>query len=295
MSPDMDYALAEREAAEIEGRRPKPARHRAMGLRHIYGAAMTVGLGALLFFLILPTVLVIPMSLGSADYLEFPPKGITFKWYVRYLTDPDWIAATLFSLKIALVTTATATIIGTLAAIALVRGDLPGKAVLQAVTISPMIVPHIVIAVSVFVAFAPLKLSGNFVGFLIAHTMLAVPYVVLTVTASLQRFDTTLELAALNCGAGRSRAFFSVVLPGIAPGVSSGAVFAFLASFDEATVAFFLSGIEGKTITRKMFEDIDFNLTPVVAAVSTIMVLVSLLVMGGLTLFQKHQKAPSRN
>lgn len=294
MSPDMNYALAEREAAEIEDRIPKHARPQEVGLRYVFGIATIVGLAALLFFLILPTVLVIPMSLGSANYLEFPPRGITFKWYVQFLTDPDWIVATLFSLKIAAATTVSATIIGTLAAIALVRGDLPGKALLQAVTISPMIVPHIVIAVSVFVAFAPLKLSGNFVGFLIAHTMLAVPYVVLTVTASLQRFDTTLELAALNCGAGRSRAFFSVVLPGIAPGVSSGAVFAFLASFDEATVAFFLSGIEGKTITRKMFEDIDFNLTPVVAAVSTMLVLVSLLVMGGLTLFQKLDRAASR-
>lgn len=294
MSPDMNYALAEREAKlGREGRRGVTQRP-MLGLQHIYIAAMIVILAMLLFFLILPTILVIPMSLGSADYLEFPPKGVTLKWYLQYLTDPDWIAATLFSLKIAASTTVCATLIGTLAALALVRGDLPGKALLQAVTISPMIVPHIVIAVSVFVAFAPIKLSGNFLGFLIAHTMLAVPYVVLTVMASLQRFDTTLELAALNCGASRPRAFLSVVLPGILPGVMTGAVFAFLASFDEATVAFFLSGIEGKTITRKMFEDIDFNLTPVVAAVSTMLVLVSLLVMGGLTLLQKQQKAARR-
>jgi len=290
----MNFALAEREATELGAREPNHVARLDRIIRLVGIGAATAVLALLLFFLILPTVLVIPMSLGTADYLEFPPKGITLKWYVQYVTDPDWIAATLFSLKIAAATTASATIVGTLAAIALVRGDLPGKALLQAVTISPMIVPHIVIAVAVFVAFAPLKLSGSFVGFLIAHTMLAVPYVVVTVTASLQRFDTTLELAALNCGASRVRAFFSVVLPGIAPGVSTGAVFAFLASFDEATVAFFLSGIEGKTITRKMFEDIDFNLTPVVAAVSTMLVLVSLLVMGGLTLFQKRHKTISR-
>jgi mannopine transport system permease protein len=294
VSPDMNYALAEREAADPDARGLQPSIRPQFGLRYIAAAATTVVMAALLFFLILPTLLVIPMSLGSANYLEFPPRGLTLKWYVQYLTDPDWIAATIFSLKIAAATTISATIVGTLAAIALVRGDLPGKTILQAVTISPMIVPHIVIAVAVFVAFAPLKLSGNFAGFLIAHTILAVPYVVLTVVASLQRFDTTLELAALNCGASRPRAFFSVVLPGIAPGVSTGAVFAFLASFDEATVAFFLSGIEGKTITRKMFEDIDFNLTPVVAAVSTMLVLVSLLVMGGLTLFHKRQTATSR-
>jgi mannopine transport system permease protein len=111
--------------------------------------------------------------------------------------------------------------------------------------------------------------------------MLSVPYVMLTVSAALQRFDPALELAALNCGASRAQSFWHVVLPDIAPGVAAGAVFAFLASFDEATVAFFISGIEGKTITRKLFEDIDYNLTPVIAAVSTVMVVVSLVLMGG--------------
>src|SRR5205823_48056 len=123
--------------------------------------------------------------------------------------------------------------------------------------------------------------TGNFVGFAIAHTMLSVPYVMLTVSAALQRIDPALELAALNCGASRAQAFWHVVLPNIAPGVAAGAVFAFLASFDEATVAFFISGVEGKTITRKLFEDIDYNLTPIVAAAATVMVVLSLVLMGG--------------
>jgi mannopine transport system permease protein len=171
-------------------------------------------------------------------------------------------------------------VIGTLAAIALVRGRLPGGQVLHALTLSPLVVPHIVIAVALYLVFAPLGLTGNFRGFLIAHTMLSVPYVVITVSASLRGFDPVLELAALNCGASRPRAFFTVVLPNIMPGVAAGAVFAFLASFDEATVAFFISGIDGKTITRKFFEDIDYNLTPVIAAVSTVMVVLSLALMG---------------
>ena len=146
--------------------------------------------------------------------------------------------------------------------------------------LSPLIIPHIIIAIALYLVFAPLRLTGNFFGFLVAHTMLAVPYVVITVSAALQRFDPTLELAALNCGASRPRAFFSVILPNIAPGVAAGAVFAFVSSFDEATVAFFISGIEGKTITRKLFEDIDHDLTPVIAVVSTVLVAVSLLLMG---------------
>jgi len=248
-----------------------------------------LGLGAILLFLILPTLIVVPMSLGTSPYIEFPPKGLTGQWYVAYFNDAGWIDATLFSLQVALATTLAATTIGTLAALALVRGALPGKAAIQALTLSPMVVPHVVLAVALYLVFAPLRLTGNLVGFLIAHTMLAVPFVVLTVAAALQRFDIRLELAALNCGASRLRAFVSVVLPNIASGVAAGGVFAFLASFDEATVAFFISGVEGKTLTRKMFEDIDFNLTPVIAAVSTVMVAVSLLLMAGL-----HQLRPSQ-
>ncbi|MGO4741605.1 ABC transporter permease [Bosea sp. 2KB_26] len=237
--------------------------------------------GLVLAFLLLPTLLVVPMSLGEASYIQFPPRGLTLKWYQAYFADTDWMSATWFSLRIAFATTLTATVIGTLAAFALIRGNLPGARALQALTLAPLIVPHIVLAVALYLVFAPIGLTGNFLGFAVAHTMLSVPYVMLTVTAALQRLDPALELAALNCGASRAQAFWHVVLPNIAPGVAAGAVFAFLASFDEATVAFFISGIEGKTITRKLFEDIDYNLTPVIAAASTVMVVLSLVLMGG--------------
>ncbi|MET0707694.1 MAG: ABC transporter permease [Tardiphaga sp.] len=246
--------------------------------------------GAVVFFLILPTLVVIPVSFGSASYIQFPPRGFTLKWYLDYFRDPDWMAATWFSLKIAVSTTIAATVIGTLGALAMVRGRLPGKELVQVLTLSPMVVPHIVMAVSIYLVFAPIGLTGNFFGFLVAHTMLSVPYVVITVSAVLQRFDATLELAALNCGATRTQAFFWVVLPNILPGVAAGAVFAFLASFDEATVAFFISDVGGKTITRKMFEDIDFNLTPVIAAVSTVIMLVSLGLMSGVHLVQSRRQ-----
>ncbi|MET4036647.1 MULTISPECIES: ABC transporter permease [unclassified Bradyrhizobium] len=237
--------------------------------------------GLVLIFLLLPTLIVIPMSLGQASYIQFPPQGLTLKWYRAYFANAEWMSATWFSLRIALATTASATVIGTLASFAVVRGNLPGARALQALTLAPLIVPHIVLAVALYLVFAPLGLTGNFAGFAIAHTMLSVPYVVLTVSAALQRIDPALELAALNCGATRAQAFWHVVLPNIAPGVAAGAVFAFLASFDEATVAFFISGVEGKTITRKLFEDIDYNLTPIIAAVATVMVVLSLVLMGG--------------
>jgi mannopine transport system permease protein len=246
--------------------------------------------GLILFFLVLPTLLVIPISLNEASYIEFPPKALTLHWYAEYLSDPDWRAATFFSLEIAVATTLVATVVGTLAAIGLVRGDLPGKGFLEAICLGPMIVPHVVFGVALYLVFSPLRLTGNFFGFLVAHSVLSVPYVVLTVTAALERFDPSLELAALNCGAGKFHAFFSVVLPNITPSVAAAAVFAFLASFDEATVAFFISDTGGKTISRKMFEDIDFNLTPVIAAVSTLLVAASLLMMGAIELLAKRQQ-----
>ncbi|MDK1378274.1 MULTISPECIES: ABC transporter permease [unclassified Sinorhizobium] len=256
---------------------------------HVLGKlAAGAVIGLILFFLILPTLIVIPISFNSAPYIEFPPSGLTLKWYSEFFSDPDWMAAMLFSLRIAFFTTISATIIGTLAAIALVRGDLPGKSLVLGLALSPLIVPHIIMAIALYLFFAPLRLTGNFFGFLLAHTMLTIPYVVIAVSASLQRFDPVLEMAALNCGANRGRAFFEIVLPHITPGVVTGAVFAFVSSFDEATVAFFISGIEGKTITRKLFEDIDFNLTPVIAVVSTIIVAISIILMGAIRLAQNR-------
>lgn len=269
--------------------------HYAAAAFHVFAKAfgmITLGvvIGCVLFFLLLPTLIVIPMSLSEMDYIEFPPSGLSLKWYHAYFSDPDWMAATWFSLKIALATTATATVTGTMAALAIVRGRLPFRSALQALALGPMIVPHIVLGVALYLVFSPLQLTGNFFGFLIAHTVLATPYVIITVTAALQRFDPALELAALNCGANRFQAFVLVVLPNIAPGVAAGAVFAFLASFDEATVAFFISDIGGKSIGRKMFEDIDFNLTPVIAAVSTVLVAVSLLLMGAIHLANAQKR-----
>ncbi|KAB2846483.1 MAG: ABC transporter permease [Hyphomicrobiaceae bacterium] len=233
-----------------------------------------------LVFLVLPSLFVIPMSLGEDPFIAFPPKGLTLKWYREFFSAADWLRATGFSLSIAVGTTVIATVIGTLASIALERGTLPGAKLIETVSLAPLILPHIVLAIGLYLVFAPIGLTGNFAGFVIAHTLLSVPYVVITVTAALRRVDPLLELAALNCGASRSRAFLWVVLPDIAPSVAGGAVFAFLASFDEATVAFFISGVEGKTITRKLFEDIDYNLTPVIAAASTIMMLLAFLLMG---------------
>ena len=143
--------------------------------------------GLVLVFLVLPSLIVIPMSLGEASYIAFPPSGFTLKWYQAFLTDADWIRATWFSVGIALATTIAATLIGTLASIALVRGTLPGAKFVETVTLAPLILPHVVLAIGFYLVFAPVGLTGNFTGFVLAHTLLSVPYVVITVMAALRR------------------------------------------------------------------------------------------------------------
>jgi mannopine transport system permease protein len=234
----------------------------------------------ILGFMILPTLLVVPMSFSSTSYLRFPPSGLSLRWYEAYLSDPDWINATLFSLKIAALTTLASVVVGTMAAVALARGSLPGPEAINALVLAPLVVPHIVVAIAVYLQFAPLHLTGTTLGFALIHTALSVPYVVVIVSAALNRIDFSLEMAALSLGASRLRTFIEVTMPLIAPAMAAGAVFAFLGSFDETIVSFFISGVENKTLTRKLFEDIDFNLSPIIAAVSTIIVVATVALMG---------------
>lgn len=235
--------------------------------------------GAILFFLITPTLLIVPVSFSGGLTFSFPPESLSLRWYEAFLNDPEWIAATLFSLGNAVITAIASTIIGTAASLALVRGRLWGKSTLEALLLAPLIVPPIIVAIGVYLQFAPLGLLGTRLGFSLVHTALAVPYVILVVSAALQRLPPSLEMAGLNLGASRFRCFVEISLPLIAPSILAGAVFAFLASFDESVVSFFISGIENKSITRKMFEDIEFSISPVIAAASTLIVVASISLM----------------
>ena len=232
-----------------------------------------------LAFLILPSILIVPMSLGSADHLEFPPSGLSLRWYEEYLADPAWTRPTAFSFQIAVLTTVLATVVGTMAALALVRGEIRGKSLVNAAIIAPLIVPLIVYAVAVLLLFSPLRWTGTLHGFVLAHAALATPYVVLLVGAALYRTDPNLELAAMSLGASRSRAILKVTLPLIGPAILAGAVFAFLASFDDATVSFFISGLTDKSLPRKLFENIEFSISPIVAVVSTMLTVVSIVLI----------------
>jgi mannopine transport system permease protein len=213
--------------------------------------------------------------------MRFPPNGFSLRWYGEYFGDQDWINATLFSLEAGVIATLCATVIGTMLALALVRGRLPGKGLVELLVIGPVIVPHIALAVAMFLVFEQLRLTGTLLGFAMAHTILALPFVVFTVLAALYRFDADLERAALSCGAGPFQTFRHITLPMIAPGVISAALFAFIISFDEAVVSFFISNLDRKTLPRKMFEDIDYNISPTLAAVATMLTLLTILALVG--------------
>ncbi|WP_458094527.1 ABC transporter permease [Roseomonas sp. WA12] len=233
--------------------------------------ALNAAAYAVTVFLLLPTLIIAPMSVGPERLLSFPPKGFSLRWYAAYFEDGEWIRATLFSAEAGVISAICATVVGTMLALALVRGRLPGKGLIELLVIGPVIVPHIALAVAMFLVFEQLRLTGSLLGFAMAHTVLALPFVVFTVLAALYRFDAELERAALSCGAGAFRTFRHVTLPLIAPGLVSAALFAFIISFDEAVVSFFISDLDRKTLPRKMFEDIDFNISPTLAAVATML------------------------
>jgi mannopine transport system permease protein len=262
------------------------ATNRRLGDFAFYGVAC-----AILAFLILPSLLVVPMSFSATTFLRFPPSGFSLRWYEAYFSDPGWVDATLFSLQIAFITTIFSAVIGTMAAFSLVRGRLPAKDMISALLLAPLIVPHVIVAIAVYFQFAPLGLVGTRLGFVLIHTALAVPYVVLVVSAALQRVPPSLEMAGLNLGATRLRCFQAITLPLIAPSIAAGSVFAFLASFDETVVSFFISGVDHKTVTRKMLEDIEFNLSPLIAAASTLFVTATVVLMWAGTQARKVARA----
>ena len=230
--------------------------------------------GAVLAFLVAPSVIVVGMSFSGARFLEFPPRALSLRWYRAYWSDAAWIDATVRSLEVALLVTGLAVIIGTLASVAVVGRGVRGRAALRALIVSPLVVPSIVLALGIYSVYAPWRLTGTMVGLVAAHTVLALPFVLLNVSAVLYKLDVNLERAARISGAGPVRAFVFVVLPLVWPGIASGSIFAFLTSFDEIVIAMFVAG-SAPTLPKVMFEGIQFELNPVVAAVSTQLIVLS--------------------
>jgi putative spermidine/putrescine transport system permease protein len=246
--------------------------------------------GLILAYLVLPILVMVPISFSSGTMLTYPLPGLSLRWYQEFFGSIMWMSAVKNSLIVAHATTLLATTIGTVAAIGLTRADFPLKRLLTAVLISPMVVPIVITAVGVYFFFAQIGLSNTYVGLILAHTALAVPFVIITVTATLQGFDRNMVRAGASLGAHPVTVFFRVTLPLIVPGVISGALFAFATSFDEVVVALFIAGPEQRTLPRQMFAGIRENISPTIAAVATLTLIVSVALLVVVELLRRRSE-----
>lgn len=242
--------------------------------------------GAIYLFLCLPILVIVPMSFNAEAYFTFTramltlqPEGYSLRWYAAFLNDPAWMAALRNSLYIAGLTTVLSVSLGTLAAVGLSRANTPWRSTIMAIMISPLIVPVIITGAGVFFFYSSLGMTGTFTGIVLSHTVLATPFVVLTITATLAGFDRELMAASASLGASSRTTFFRIVVPLIRPGIISGAFFAFIVSFDEVVVVLFLAGSEQQTVPRQMWSGIRDTMQPTILAVASMLLLLSLLLL----------------
>ena len=230
---------------------------------------------AVLAFLLVPIAAIVPLSFSSGSFLAYPLPGWSLRWYHEVLGGGRWLRAIGNSLFVGSVVTALSVLLGTLAALGLMRQRGTWASVVKVVMLSPMIVPVILIAVGSYFFLAPLSLTSTYTGLILAHMVIAVPFVVVPVLTSLELLDPNLARAAAACGATPAATFFRVTLPSIVPAMASGALFAFAASFDDVVVALLIAGPDQRTLPREMFSGLRDSITPALTAVATIMIVFS--------------------
>jgi len=253
--------------------------------------------GLVLFFLIAPIVVLIPLSFNAEPYFTFTQGMLTFKasafstrWYQDIIKNPQWIFSIKNSIIIGFFATILATFFGTLAAWGLSRPQAPFRVPLMGLLISPMIVPLIITAAGMFFFYSKVGLAQTYPGLIMAHTVLGIPFVIITVTATLMGFDQDLIRASASLGANPVTTFRKVVMPLILPGVISGALFALVTSFDEIVVVLFLSGFEQRTIPRQMWVGIREQISPTILAVATILIAVAVALLTTVELLRRRSE-----
>lgn len=244
-----------------------------------------------LLFLMLPILVIVPLSFSHSSFLAYPIHEFSLRWYRNLFASAEWMGALKNSLIVAPFATLLAAVLGTLAALGLCRANFAGKGLLMAFLISPMVAPVIVVAVGMYLFFVDVGLSDSYLGVVFGHAALGAPFVVITVVATLQGFNQNLVRASLSLGASPTRTFFNVTLPLIAPGVISGALFAFATSFDDVVVALFLAGPQQRTLPMQMFSGIRDSISPTIAAVATILIVFSVLMLGTLEWLRSRAEA----
>ena len=253
--------------------------------------------GFVFVFLIAPILVIIPLSFNAEPYftftegmLAFEPEAYSTRWYEDIVNNPQWMFSAGNSVIVAVFATLLASVLGTVAALGLSQSHMPYKPAVMAVLISPMIVPLIISAAGMFFFYSKIGLAQTMPGLILAHAVLGTPFVVITVTATLVGFDHSLTRASENLGAGPTRTFFKIQMPLILPGVISGGLFAFITSFDEVVVVFFLAGFEQRTIPRQMWAGIREQISPTILAVATILVCFSILLLATVELLRRRSE-----
>lgn len=232
-------------------------------------------------YLLMPVLVIVPMSWSESPYLAFPPEGFTMQWYEKFFSDAAWMSSLGHSVMIGLLSALLSVVLGTMGALALVRGKFPFRGAVMGVLLAPMIVPFVIVGLAVYISFLGIGLTQTTLGFVLVHTALGVPYVLINVVVSLSSVDRRLEMAAMNLGATPIGTFFRITLPLILPGMLAGALFAFITSWDEVVVAIFLSGPDITTLPVKMWSGIRVQIDPTIAAISTISLIVILAAFAG--------------
>ncbi|MER8751354.1 ABC transporter permease [Mesorhizobium sp. M1050] len=238
-------------------------------------------------FLLLPVIFIVLLSFGSSRWLAFPPPGWTLKWYQELFADPAWLDAALTSARIATLTAILSVTIGLLASFALVRGQFAGREILRGLLLTPMVLPVVVFAIAIYAFFLRLGLGGTSIGFVIAHTVLALPFAIIPIATALEGFDRSIEDAAIVCGASPIEARLRITLPSIRIGIFSAAIFSFLASWDEVVVAIFMASPSLQTLPVKIWGSLRSDLSPVIAAASSLLVGLTLALMVLTALLQR--------
>ena len=236
----------------------------------VWRGLLLVFCGLVAIWLVAPSLIVIPLSFTDRPSFVFPPTGWSTQWYVNFFTDPSWLWSLEASIRVGLLVAVVATVCGTAAAVAFSRTRFFGDQGLRALLLSPMIVPVIVVSIGIYAIYLRLNLLGTTLGFVVAHSVLALPFVIIPVSASLQGFDRRLEDAAAICGASKWTTFRTITLPQVAPGVLSGALFAFATSFDEVVLSLFIQSPYLQTLPVRMYSSITRDTDPTIAAAATV-------------------------
>lgn len=246
---------------------------------------------ALVFlFLIAPILAIMPLSFNSETFFSYPMPGLSLKWYDDFFNNARWQLALKNSVIVGVAVTIFATALGTLAALGLSRAYFKGRDTMMSLLISPMVVPVIISAVGMYFFYTWMGLSNSLPGLILGHTALATPFVVIVVTATLSGFDHTLTRAGANLGAPPQTVFFKIILPLILPGVISGALFAFVTSFDEIVVVLFLAGPEQRTLPKQMYSGIREMISPTITAAATFLIVIAVFLLTTVELLRRRSE-----